>query len=260
MKKRNNRYGHQSRRTFFRTAGMGAAALAGMPVLAGSPLPGRSVKGSSNFFSEGDTLLFQGDSITDAGRDKKNEQANNGRSFGTGYAYITAAWLLKEMAGKNLTIYNRGISGNKVFQLAERWDKDCLELKPDILSILIGVNDYWHMRNGRYDGTPEIYEKEYRKLLTRTKEAMPGIRLVICEPFILPGTKSVDETWIEPFGQYQEIAAKISKEFDTVWVPFQKVFNRALGVAEATYWAHDGVHPSMAGAQLMAAAWLEAVG
>jgi lysophospholipase L1-like esterase len=156
-------------------------------------------------------------------------------------------------------IYNRGISGNKVFQLADRWEKDCLELKPDVLSILIGVNDFWHMRNGQYDGTVKIYESDFRKLLSNTKSALPNIQLVICQPFVLPGTTAVDETWLEPFAPYQAAAEKICKEFDAVWVPFQKVFDEALNHAPASWWAPDGVHPSMAGAYLMAAAWLKAV-
>jgi lysophospholipase L1-like esterase len=163
------------------------------------------------------------------------------------------------MPGKELQIYNRGISGNKVYQLADRWEKDCLDLKPDLLSILIGVNDYWHFRNGVYDGTPEIYEHDYRMLLTRTREALPDIRLVICEPFILTGTSAVDNSWVEPFSAYQSIAKKISDEFGATWVPFQKAFDQALEEAPATYWAADGVHPSMAGAQLMAKTWLEAL-
>ena len=253
--------GHNlSRRTFFLNSGLGAAALASMPVLAGSCSKKESLAGIKDFFSRGDVLLFQGDSITDAGRDRDRELANNAGSFGRGYAFLVASWLLGEMAEKQLTIYNRGISGNKVFQLADRWEKDCLELKPNVLSILIGVNDYWHFRNGNYDGTPEIYENDFRQLLNRTKASLPDIKLVICQPFILTETSAVDETWLEPFSTYQEIAAKISSEFGAVWVPFQVAFDKAIEIAPATYWTADGVHPSMAGAQLMAGAWLEALG
>lgn len=248
-----------SRRRFFRNAGIGAVAIAGMPVLASSCATNKKTKKIQNYFSQGDVVLFQGDSITDAGRDKKNEWANNGRSFGTGYAYIAASWLLEEMAGKDLTFYNRGISGNKVYQLADRWEKDCIDLEPNVLSILIGVNDYWHFWNGKYDGTPEVYEDDFRQLLNRTKEVLPDIKLVICQPFVLTGTSAVDESWLEPFRPYQESAEKISKEFGAIWVPFQEAFNKALEQAPAKYWAHDGVHPSMAGAQLMAEAWLGAL-
>ncbi|MEN8202729.1 MAG: SGNH/GDSL hydrolase family protein [Bacteroidota bacterium] len=260
MKKPDKRSAQTSRRTFLRNAGLGTAALAGTPFLKKSLASGPDTDQINGFFSPGDVVLFQGDSITDAGRNKERELPNEASSFGAGYANIIASWLLEEMAGQNLTIYNRGISGNKVFQLADRWDKDCLDLKPDVLSILIGVNDYWHTRNANYDGTPEIFENDYRKLLTRTKEVLPEVKLVICQPFILTHTSAVNETWVEPFSAYQRIAARMADEFDAVWVPFQEAFDKALEVAPATYWAGDGVHPSMAGAQLMAESWLKALG
>ena len=208
---------------------------------------------------KGDTLLFQGDSITDAGREKEKELPNSAGSFGRGYAFLAASYVLNAMPEKELTIYNRGISGNKVFQLADRWDKDCLDLKPNVLSILIGVNDYWHKRNGNYDGTVDIYENDYRKLLNKTKKALPGIQFVLCEPFYVLETTAVDESWIEPMKKYQAAAKRISNEFGTIWVPFQKVFDEAVKHAPGKYWAGDGVHPSMAGAQLMAEAWLRSV-
>lgn len=259
MKKSGHFANNPSRRTFLKNAGLGTAALAGTPFLANKAAFDPNPRKITKFFSPGDVILFQGDSITDSGRDKGKQLPNHAGSFGTGYAHIAASWLLEEMAEDQLTIYNRGISGNKVYQLADRWGPDCLELKPNVLSILIGVNDYWHMRNGKYDGTPEIYENDYRKLLNRTKEALPDLRLVVCQPFILTETSAVDESWVEPFRPYQEIAAKIAKEFNAVWVPFQEAFDKATQIAPATYWTGDGVHPSMAGAQLMAETWLEAL-
>lgn len=250
---------NRSRRAFFRSAGMGSALLAGMPLAATSCTGEISKNRVSGFLSEGDVILFQGDSITDAGRDRQKELPNHARSFGSGYACLAASWLLGELPEKGLTIYNRGISGNKVFQLAERWDKDCLLLKPDVVSILIGVNDYWHIRNGNYNGTPGIYEQDYRNLLVRTREQLPDVKLVICQPFILADTRVVDDTWNEPFLEYQEIASRIAIEFDAIWVPFQEAFNEAVAVAHPTYWAGDGVHPSMAGTRLMASTWLESL-
>ena len=158
---------HPSRRKFLKNAGLGTAALAGTPLLAGRAVSDLDSLKIKNHFSPGDVILFQGDSITDAGRDKKKQWPNHAGSFGTGYANLLASWLLEELASEKLTIYNRGISGNKVYQLDERWQADCLDLKPNVLSILIGVNDYWHFRNGNYDGTPEIYERDFRKLLQR---------------------------------------------------------------------------------------------
>ncbi len=262
MNKSNSRpHTSPARRTFIKRAGMGAAASMGLlPAMLNScTAAGVKAAGIEEYFSEGDVILFQGDSITDAGRDKQEQLPNDARSFGTGYAYILAAGLLGDLADKHLTFYNRGISGNKVYQLAERWLEDCLDLKPDILSILIGVNDYWHTRSGRYDGTPEVYENDYRELLNRTRSVLPEVKLIICEPFVLAGTSAVDNSWLEPFSRYQETASRLAVEFKATWVPFQKAFTEAAGIAPPVYWAHDGVHPSMAGCQLMADTWLNAL-
>ncbi|MDF1571213.1 MAG: SGNH/GDSL hydrolase family protein [Bacteroidales bacterium] len=249
-----------SRRYFLKTAGAGAAAIAGFSAFSPSCNPASiSSAEYEKFFGQGDTILFQGDSITDAHRDRKNGQFNHPAALGDGYAMLTASELLGKLPGKALTIYNRGISGNKVYQLDERWQQDCIDLEPDVLSILIGVNDYWHMRQGRYDGTAGTYAKDFRSLLKRTRAALPDVRLVICQPFILTETSAVDASWVEPFRAYQESAATIAAEFGATWVPFQEAFDNALSLAPATYWAADGVHPSMAGAQLMANTWLNAL-
>jgi lysophospholipase L1-like esterase len=250
-----------SRRSFFAKSAVGAAALASIPSIISASIPAGIENKENKFsiFGDGNTILFQGDSITDAGRDKEKELPNNARSFGPGYAFLAASALLNELPEKNLTIYNRGISGNKVFQLADRWQKDCIDLKPNVLSILIGVNDYWHKRNGQYDGTVEVYENDFRKLLKSTKEKLPNVKLVICEPFYVLNTSAVDETWAKPMKEYQAAAKKIAGEFGALWVPFQQVFDEAVKHAPATYWTGDGVHPVMPGAQLMAEAWLKVV-
>jgi len=247
-----------SRRSFLQHAAMATAAMSGIPAIVSAAVPANK---KSKYFSlpPKGVVLFQGDSITDAGREKTRELPNNSGSFGGGYAFIAAAGILNHFASLEPQVYNRGISGNKVFQLSDRWQKDCLDLKPSLLSILIGINDYWHMRNGKYNGTLQVYENDYRRLLARTLEALPGVKLVICQPFALPGTTAVDETWIEPVRAYQEAAFRLSKEFGTQWVPFQKVFDEAIKHAPARFWSSDGVHPSMAGSHLMASAWLKTV-
>jgi len=250
-----------SRRKFFVKSATGAAALASIPAIVSScisPEKGNS-KVKYSLFEKGNTILFQGDSITDAGRDREKELPNNAGSFGRGYAFLAASALLNALPEKELSIYNRGISGNKVYQLAERWQKDCIDLKPDVLSILIGINDYWHFRNGNYDGTVEVYENDFRKLLERTRLELPDVKLVICQPFAVTNTRAVDETWVEPVKTFQEAAKRISDEFNALWVPFQDVFDEAVKHAPAKYWTGDGVHPDMPGAQLMAEAWLRAV-
>ncbi len=250
-----------TRRKFLTRSVIGATALASIPAIVSSCIASdtKTSKKKDSIFHKGDTILFQGDSITDAGRERKKELANNSRSFGSGYAFLAASSLLNAFPEKDLTIYNRGISGNKVYQLFDRWEKDCLGLKPDVLSILIGVNDYWHFRNGKYNGTVEIYKNDYRKLLERTKKVLPNVKLVICEPFYVLNTSAVDKSWIEPMKEYQAAAYSIAKEFNAIWIPFQKVYDKAVTYAPATYWTADGVHPAMPGAQLMAEAWLHAV-
>ncbi|MFK7961172.1 MAG: SGNH/GDSL hydrolase family protein [Phycisphaerales bacterium] len=206
------------------------------------------------------TVLFQGDSITDAGRRRDSAApANDQTALGRGYAWLAAAGLLVAPNGETRKIHNRGISGNKVHQLAARWDADCLSIKPDVLSILIGVNDIWHARNGNYDGTVEVYERDYDALLTRTRAALPDVRLVICEPFVLR-CGAVNDSWFPEFDTYRAAARRVATEHQAVWVPFHSMFESASRVAPPQHWAGDGVHPSADGAALMAQAWLRAVG
>ena len=250
-----------NRRNFFQKTAMAGIAAISFPEIIQAAMPETS-KASAGWHYPGanEVILFQGDSITDNGRSRDKENVPNDQSqIGRGYALFTAATILANHPDKNLQIYNRGISGNKVFQLAERWDKDCLDLKPDYLSILIGVNDFWHTKTGGYEGTIEVYESDYRKLIEETKKALPNIKIIICEPFIIHGGRALDETWEPAFAPYRKAAKKLAKEFDLTFVPFQSVFNEALKKAPAAYWGEDGVHPSMAGAQLMAQAWIKAV-
>ncbi len=205
-----------------------------------------------------DTVLFQGDSITDAGRKRdQGDQPNHQPAMGGGYAWMAASQLLVGRAD-DLKVFNRGISGNKVYQLADRWQQDCLDLKPNVLSILIGVNDVSHMLKGRFDGSVEIYEQDYHALLKRTKAALPKVKLVVCEPFVLR-CGAVDDRWFPTFDGYRAAARRAAEAAGAVFVPFQTMFDRAVKFAPPEHWAQDGVHPSDFGNSLMAHAWLEAV-
>jgi lysophospholipase L1-like esterase len=217
-------------------------------------LPSAAIK-----LEKGMTILFQGDSITDAGRqNRQNPNPNEQASMGNGYASMATAALLTSRPELNLSIYNRGISGNKVHQLDARWQKECLNYQPDVLSILIGVNDIWHGLNGRYDGTVETYENDYRALLQRTRKALPKVQLVICEPFVLR-CGAVNDKWFPEFDQYRAAARKVADEHSAVFVPFQSMFDQALQFAPPKHWTGDGVHPSLHGAALMADFWLQVV-
>jgi len=209
---------------------------------------------------DGAVVLMQGDSITDAGRDRKRGGANDIRGLGHGYASMIAAGLLGAHAAKKLQCYNRGISGNKVPDLDARWDADCIDLKPDVLSILIGVNDIWHKLNGRYDGTVETYETGFTALLERTRKALPKTTIVVCEPFVLR-CGAVNDKWFPEMDERRAAAKRVAEKAGAIWAPFQTMFDKAL--SEATppnYWAGDGVHPSMAGHALMAKTWLDVTG
>jgi lysophospholipase L1-like esterase len=248
---------NNSRRSFIRKAAMGGLMAISLPEIVSAAIAGKGPRKLQ--VVKDNIILFQGDSITDAGRNKEDMSYNNARVLGSGYSMLAAAGLLEEYAQLNLKIYNKGISGNKVYQLAERWDKDCLDLKPDILSILIGVNDFWHKLNGTYNGTVEIYRNDYIALLERTKKAIPNVKLIICEPFAVAGVKAVDQKWYPDFYGYQKAAREIADKFNATFIPFQKIFDEAIKQAQGSYWTGDGVHPSLAGAQLMAEAWTEVI-
>jgi len=247
-----------TRRDFLNTivsATLGAAGLA-VPSTLRTDKEGRGAEDFKVIPDRG-TVLFQGDSITDWGRNKEDQAPNSG--LGHGYAMLASAHLLDKLASRNIKCYNRGISGNKVFQLANRWEEDCLQLKPDLLSILIGVNDLWHTIDGNYDGTVEIYETDFRALLQRTKEKMPDVKLVIGEPYVLKEGSAITDEWFPVFFEYQKVARKLADEFEAAFIPYQSVYDEASKRAEPTYWSEDGVHPTTAGAHLMASAWLETV-
>ncbi len=248
----------KSRRTFIGTSLMGAAVAVSLPEIVKAAVT-TSHAAPKIRIQENDIVLFQGDSITDAGRDKENKAPNNNRALGTGYAFLAAANLLNAHASKQLTVYNRGISGNKVYQLIDRWEEDCIAVKPNVLSILIGVNDFWHKFDGKYDGTIQVYRDDYHKLIDRTLTALPGVKLVIGEPFAVNNVKAVTDAWYPDFDEYRRAAREIATEYNAAFIPYQRVFDEAIKVAAPPYWTGDGVHPSLAGAQLMAEAWLAVV-
>jgi lysophospholipase L1-like esterase len=246
-----------SRRSFIKKAALGTMAAISIPEILSAAMPKEKTKPIK--LLKDNVILFQGDSITDSGRNKEDTEFNTARNLGSGYPMLAGAALLNKYEALNLKVYNKGISGNKVYQLAERWDKDCLELKPDVLSILIGVNDLWHKLNGTYNGTIDIYRNDYIALLERTMKALPNLKLIICEPFAVNGVKAVDDKWYPEFYEYQKAAREIAKQFRATFIPFQSIFNEAQKRAPGSYWTGDGVHPTLAGAQLMAKAWMKAI-
>jgi lysophospholipase L1-like esterase len=243
-----------------RTLIQGAVTVAGASVLSGCATASHAA-GSAHgeLLAQEAVVLFQGDSITDAGREKKTATANDFAALGNGYANMISSALLGAHSSLRLQCYNRGISGHKVPDLQARWQKDTIDLKPALLSILIGVNDLWHKLAGNYNGTVADYEQGFTKLLADTRAALPNTRLVICEPFVLR-TGAVDEKWFPEMDERRAVAKRVADAAGAIWVPFQAMFDEAVNDAPPAYWAADGVHPTMAGHALMAKTWLDVTG
>ncbi len=204
------------------------------------------------------TVLFQGDSITDGARGR-NEDLNH--ILGHGYAYLIAAKLGESLAENGLRFVNRGISGNRVSDLYARWNEDAIAVRPDLISILIGVNDLWRIMAGEPSGATDRFERAYRHLLDETKLALPDAKLVLCEPFLLKAGATVArwEEWQARMAAYQGTVRELAEQYGAVFVPLQEAFDRAAERAEPTYWIWDGVHPTAAGHQVIAKQWLAVV-
>lgn len=197
-------------------------------------------------------VLFPGDSVTDCGRNRSDIA-----SLGGGYAQLVAAELGRRYPSHGYTFINRGVSGNRVVDLQERWEEDCLALKPSWVSILIGINDTWRRFDRQDPTTTEQYYEGYRKLLLRTRESCDA-GLILLEPFVLP--KPQDRLgWREDLDPKIQAARALAREFQTLYVPLDGMFAAASTQKDSTYWAADGVHPSLYGHSLIAKAWLDAV-
>ncbi|HRE04941.1 MAG TPA: SGNH/GDSL hydrolase family protein [Opitutaceae bacterium] len=202
-------------------------------------------------------LLFQGDSITDCSRDRTRNGPNDPAALGAGYVGRIAGDLLALRPGAGWKFYNRGISGDRSVDLLGRWRRDTLALQPDVVSILVGVNDTWHEHLAGNGIDVPRYAAFYRMLLADTQQARPGVRLILGEPFALPGGEFKD-TWMDELHHRADAVRELAKEFGAAFVPYQGMFDAARKRYSATELAADGVHPSPLGHQLMAQAWREA--
>lgn len=196
-------------------------------------------------------ILFQGDSITDAGHTIDG-------GMGCGYVNLIAGKLGCEKPGE-YEVINRGISGNRVVDLYARWKIDCLNIKPDVLTILVGVNDVWHEIDFQNGVETEKYEKFYRMLLDETKAALPGVKIILMAPYVLQGT-ATEENWAyfsQEVGKRRAVVEKLAKEYNLPLVPLQQILDDAVKTAPKGWWAPDGVHPHQPGAELIARSWME---
>ena len=199
-----------------------------------------------------DTILFQGDSITDAVR-RREDQAlpNNSVALGTGYAALVASSLLADHPAKNLQIFNRGISGNRIVDLYARIREDVLNLKPHLLSVLIGVNDTWHHFNRNAGVSVDKFTRIYHSFLQEIRSEIHAFQFVLCEPLLLKCGVAKDP-WLAEFDERRVAVRQLAAEFNATFIPFHEILTDATKLAPPEYWADDGVHPTAAGHALMA--------
>ena len=201
------------------------------------------------------TILFQGDSITDTSRVKDNED-----HLGSGYALLTTAELGYLNPGKYKFV-NRGISGNRIVDLYARIKKDIINIKPDYMSILIGVNDVWHTFQHNNGVEADKFFKIYSMLIEEVKEALPDTKIMILEPYVLEdNVTSVDGIWEEfkkEVALRAEKAKEIAEKYNLVFVPLQNKLDEASKEHGVRYYTYDGVHPTPFGHELIKRQWLE---
>ncbi len=200
------------------------------------------------------TILFQGDSITDAGRSREIE-----RNGGWGYATLVKAQLGYEDPGK-YQFYNRGVGGDRIVDVYARMNTDIIQLKPDVMSILAGVNDVWSQIRWENGSSPEKYGKIYSMLIEEVKEALPDIKIMILEPFVLRG-EATNEFWDRFNYEVRAIAAKAketAQKYDLPFIELQHLFDEAYPLAPEGYWLGDGVHPAAPGHEIIKREWIKA--
>ncbi len=205
------------------------------------------------------TILFQGDSITDCGRKREDPE-----DLAKGYPRLVAADIGFDNPNE-YTFFNRGISGNRIVDLYARMKIDLINLKPDYMSILIGVNDTWHEINKQNGVDTAKYEKIYSMLIEEVKAALPDIKIIILEPFVLKGsatiaTEEIPDKWERFDKDVREKAAaarRVADKYGLKFVPLQDKFS-ALDAQHEGIWTADGVHPTVFGHELITREWLAA--
>lgn len=205
-------------------------------------------------------ILFQGDSITDGNR-LKDYPSDLNHQIGHGYPYVIVGRLGAEHPQAGLQFVNRGISGNTVQNLSDRWQKDCLDICPDVLNILVGVNDVHYSVFDGKDFCIEKIKETYKSLIDRVREVNLEVKIILCEPFNFaigsPGKEW--DTWYPRLVQVQQTVRDIAEEKGTFFLPLQQMFNDLCQKAEPSCWLWDGIHPTESGHWMIAKAWLDLV-
>ena len=206
-------------------------------------------------------LLFQGDSLTDGGRNKDVQVPNSG--LGGGFVGLIASRILCE--NPNVEIYNRGVNGNRIIDMYARWIEDALNIPFNVISVLNGINDIgFDIRQNR-GADAQKYEFVFDRILYETKERHPYADIILCEPFLIKRVyeKLNDiyenwERWNAAIEERGEIVRKLSKQYGALFVEFRPAIDNALKIAPAEHWSVDCIHMTHAGNELLARTWLNA--
>ena len=210
-------------------------------------------------------ILFQGDSITDAGRYR--DKSNKNMELGCGYAQLIASRLMCD--NDSVSVVNRGVAGNRISDIYGRWIEDTLNIDFDILSVLCGINDIgFALRLGTGADT-EKFEFIYDRMIYEAKQARPDSVIVLCEPFIFKldredaaGNTDIVDNWEKWYGMMKErrmVVKKLAEKYNAIFVPFGEMFDEVCENSPANRWTPDGIHVSSAGNELMARKWIECV-
>jgi lysophospholipase L1-like esterase len=253
-----------NRRTFFRSSVVCAtAAVVTSEAAASQATANPTAITGYNYqlpkFSQGTTLLFQGDSITDMNWGRNQSDRNH--YLGHSYVYLIASRLHMDMPQAQLNFLNRGISGHTVGELKARWQQDALDLKPDVLSILVGINDVGRAVRAKGVVDVDAFAADYHSLLQLSRMANPELKIVLLEPFVLPVTrvKAEWDAWRGQVERLRPIVAKLATEYDAILIKTQDIFDTASQHTEPSHWIWDGVHPLPQGHELIARHWIDTV-
>lgn len=196
-------------------------------------------------------LLFQGDSVTDWYRERSDIH-----NLGSGYAMFAAQLIAEYYPEISWEFINKGVSGDRTKELLARWQEDCIGLKPDILSIMIGINDTWRGFDSNDPTSAETYEANYRRLLEDVK-AHTHAKIIMMEPYLLPTDPK--KQWRADLSPKIDAARRLAREFADVYIPLDGLFAAACVDHEPAFFSDDGVHPTEQGAKFIAQAYLNAM-
>ena len=209
-------------------------------------------------FKKGARILFMGDSVTDMGWDRNADPNDTKKYLGHCYVRFALEQINAKMPGNQFVFINRGIQGNTVADLRKRWQRDALDLKPDVLSILIGVNDV-----AKKNLTVTSFETDYRTILEQSRKLNPNLKIILLDPLAIKiGTTGHYARWSRPRGRMDEfraVVSKLAREFDAVYIRTQEVFDVAAKATSGGDWLHDGIHPTGKGHRLITKQWLKTV-